>query len=164
MESIISLGRFITLVACIGAIMTAQTARQKVDRAEQLPTHAYPVPGSVSKVLADNQALTALSRSVRRDIEADLRGYDITDKATLRDYYGTLLEIAIMERRFGDANQLVALVRESQEKEAAKLNSGLFEQALIAAHTVGPNKYLSTFSSTFARERHRFRMKKWKPS
>lgn len=103
-------------------------------------------------MLADDAAFRVLMRSVRRDLEGDLRTYHISDKATLRNYYGTLLDIAMLESRFSDAKRYISLVAEQEEKEAAKLLSGKFEDAIIAAGEAPKKDRQKRFSTTLDRE------------
>jgi subtilisin family serine protease len=140
-------GLFLCLAAAQG-----QDTRRTIERADQLPVHSYPIAGSVSKVLADDAAFRVLMRSVRRDLEADMRTYRIADRATLRNYYGALLDIAVLESRFSDARRYIGLVAKQEEKEAAKLLSGKFERAIIDADQAQKKDREAKFSATLDRE------------
>ncbi len=72
-------------------------------RADQLPPRAYKLDGKPSALLTDPRAADALAAAVRKDLEADLRDFDIEDKATLRSYYGSLANFALLEGRLDDA-------------------------------------------------------------
>jgi hypothetical protein len=113
--------------------LAADPPRKKIERADQLPTRAYPVTTRPSALIQDPKATAALAAALRKDIEADLRGYDIEDKATLIAMKGTLAQIAVLEERLDDALALAAQVKELQEKPALKLLVGLQLRPLVAS-------------------------------
>lgn len=112
---------------------SAQAAKKRVERADQLPVHSYRVPGSASKLLTDDEAFAVLMVTVRQDLEGDLRDYEITDKTTLKSYYDTLSTIGLLERRYDDVLGYLNRIRDLEDKPAAKLVSGMIQRAIVAA-------------------------------
>src|SRR5512137_1821047 len=105
--------------------------RKRIERADQLPSRAYPVPTKPSLLVQDPKATLALAAALRKDLEADLRDFDIQDKATRISYLGALTQVAVLEGRLDDALALSAQVRELQEKPALRLLTGLQLRALV---------------------------------
>ncbi len=138
------------LVAAFVAFPSAaQAPRRKIERADQLPPRAYKLEGKPSALLADARAADALARAVRKDLEADLRDLDIEDAATLRSYYGSLANFALLEGRLDDALALAGKVKDLQEKPALKLLSGLALRALVAAGRAPAEARSQAFAAAF---------------
>ena len=106
----------------------------------EMPTHSYKITKSTaSALLDDDAALLALADAQRKDAEATLAKYEITDKATLRDLYGAIRDAAMIR---GDAKAALAAsakVRELADKPSQKLTSGLDSDAAAAAMLAGDN-------------------------
>ncbi len=130
----------------------ADAPRKKIERADQLPPRAYPVPMKPSLLIQDPKATDALATALRRDIEADLRDFDIEDKATRISFLGTLTTIAVLQGRLDDALRLSAQATELQEKPALKLISGLNLRALVASKRAPAGKAGEVFLATFRKE------------
>jgi subtilisin family serine protease len=113
--------------------VAADAPRKKVERADQLPARAYPVATKPSALIQDPKAIEALAAAVRKDLEADLRDYDIEDRATRISFLGPLAQIAVLQGRLDDALALSAQVKALQEKPALKLISGFQMRALVAS-------------------------------
>ncbi len=106
-----------------------------IDSLDDLPTHTYPLSGTVTELLNDPVALEALEEAYRRDLETDLATYDITDEATLKNKYGRLVTLDMLD---GDeAGALVNLdrIRALEDKEASRLMNGLTTRSIIEART-----------------------------
>jgi subtilisin family serine protease len=110
----------------------AQT-KQRIEKAADLPRFTYKVDGSVEAMLGDDARFRTFVAQVRRDLEGVLSGYDIADKATLRDLLGELAQIDYLEGRYDDALKHAAEVKALQEKPADKLLSGVTLRAMIDA-------------------------------
>ncbi len=142
-----------SLAAALLAVATAaETPRKKIERADQLPPRAYRIDGKPSALLTDARAADALAKALRADLEADLRDLDIEDKATLRDYYASLANFALLEGRLDDAVALADKVRDLQEKPALKLLSGLALRALVAARRAPAGARSETFAATYRQQ------------
>jgi subtilisin family serine protease len=125
------------LSACAGSRNDAPAAdpveRVVVTSLDQLPQHTYPVSGSASELFADPEAFAAFAAEVRRDLEADLARYELDDAATLKDWYGTLSDLAMLDGRWDDALGYLQQVRALEVKEAARITSGQVGEAMAAA-------------------------------
>ncbi|HET6923755.1 MAG TPA: S8 family serine peptidase, partial [Anaeromyxobacteraceae bacterium] len=141
------------LVAALLAFpAAAQAPRKKIERADQLPPRAYKIDVKPSALVADPMATDALLEEVRQGLEADLRDFDIEDKATLRTYYASLSSFAVLQGRLDEALALAAKVRDLQEKPALKLLSGLTLRAMVAAKRGPAGEQAATFASAYRRE------------
>lgn len=120
---------------------------------DQLPQHSYEVAGTVSELFADPSAFTRFAADVRRDLESDLSRFEITDVATLKGWYTSLANLAILDHRWNDVLAFAGKSRDLEEKEAAKLTSGRTGEALIAAfETSGADQGTPDFKQVFRDE------------
>ena len=141
-------------LAAIPAHAENTPAKRVVIHAQsELPTYSYKLTTpTASALLDDDAALLALADAVRKDAEATLAKYDITDMATLRDLYGAIRDAALIR---GDAKAALAnsaKIRELADKPAEKLTSGLFADAAAAAILAGEDPALrkAAFKNAFA--------------
>lgn len=130
----------------------ADAPRKKIERADQLPARAYPVAVKPSLLIQDPKATDALATALRKDIEADLRDYDIEDRATRIGFLGTLATIAVLQGRLDDALRLSAQAKELQEKPALKLIAGLNLRALVESKRAPAGKEGEAFLAAFRKE------------
>jgi subtilisin family serine protease len=142
----------LALAAALPCPAPAAEGRRKIERADQLPVHAYAVPGSVSKVLADEALLARLLAEVRRDIEADLAAFDVEDRATLRGFQSALSGVALLQGRLDDALAASQRARELQEKPALKLLTGLQLRAIVAARKGPADRRTETFAAALRKD------------
>ena len=119
---------------------TPQPARIAVDSLDDLPAHSYPLRGTVSEMLQDEAAMAELRAAVRRDIEADLANYDITDVATLQGKHNSLATLYLAEGDDAAALEHLEKVKTLEDKEAARLTSGLTARALMETRAAGVGK------------------------
>lgn len=132
--------------------LAAEPPRKKIERADQLPPRAYQVPMKPSALIQDPRATGTLAAAVRKDIEADLRNFDIEDRATRIGFLGILTQVAVLEGRYDDALSLSAQARELQEKPALKLISGIQLRPLVASKRAPEGKGAEVFLSGFRKE------------
>lgn len=112
--------------------------RKRVEKAADLPRFSYTIDGRLEDTVRDEARFKAFAQVYRRDTESVLAGYDIQDKATLRQMLGSLAQLDFLEGRDEAALVGLAKVRALQEKPSDKLLSGLQLEAVIAASkTVG---------------------------
>jgi len=124
------------LGALLGALAVASALAQtpkRVEKADDLPRFNYPVQGELEAIVREPQRFAAFSQAVRRDLEATVAGYDITELATRRQLLGQLVQLDMLEGRWDDALRRSAQIRQLQEKPADKLLSGLTIRAIVAA-------------------------------
>ena len=132
--------------------LAADPPRKKIERADQLPTRAYPSTMKPSALIQDPKATDALASAVRKDLEADLRDYDIEDRATRIGFLGTLGQIAVLQGRLDDALALSAQARGLQEKPALKLLAGFQFRPLVASLRAPAASRTDVYLSEFRKE------------
>ena len=145
-----ALALFLAVLALPAA--AADAPRKKIERADQLPTRAYPVPMKPSLLIQDPKATDALATALRKDIEADLRDFDIQDKATRIGFLGTLAVIAVLQGRLDDALALSAQAKELQEKPALRLLAGIQLRPLVESKRAPAGKAGEAFLVAFRKE------------
>ena len=146
--------RVLSLLLAVLALpaLAADPPRKKIERADQLPARAYPVAMKPSALIQDPKATGVLAAAIRKDIEADLRDYDIQDKATLIGMKGTLAQIAVLEGRLDDALAISAQMKELQEKPALKLLAGVQFRPLVASKRAPADRSADVFLAEFRKE------------
>ena len=112
------------------------TAKQRIDRAADLPRFIYPVTGDLVALLRDDARFTPLAKAMRQDTTGLLARYEISDKAAQRQYLNLLAQIALLDGRNDDALALSVQIGDLQEKPADKLLSGLLLRAMVGAAKV----------------------------
>ncbi len=132
--------------------LAADAPRRKIERADQLPARAYPVPMKPSALIQDPKAVDALAEALRKDLEADLRDFDIQDRATRIGFLGTLSQIAVLQGRLDDALALAARMKELQEKPALRALTGVQLRPLVASRRVAPADRAATYLAAFRKE------------
>ncbi len=111
---------------------TAPAGKKVVRTADDLPRHTYKIEGKASAMFDDPKAIDKLLVELKRDIEADLAGYDIQDRTTLQGYLTALQSIALLQGREAEALGYTDRIRDLETKEGEKLMSGLVQRALAA--------------------------------
>ncbi len=126
----------LTLACAIMLTASSATAQDKipVNSLDDLPRHTYTIPGTASELLASDEQFAALAFQVRADIKADLEKYDIRDASTLQGFYGVLMSLDMLDGRFDEALAYVPLMRDLEDKQAAKLMTGLVTESIAEAH------------------------------
>ncbi len=118
------------------AAPAAQTAAKPViEKKDDLPRHSYrlEIPVVDLYLPEHRSTLLSLAEQVRKDIEGDVASYDIRDDNTLRDFYGLLGSIALLEERWQDYLDLLEQRRALETKEANRLTMGIYGEALANA-------------------------------
>ncbi|UCG32814.1 MAG: S8 family serine peptidase [Phycisphaerales bacterium] len=143
--------------ACLMAGLLAGCADQqgkkiKITKLDDLPQHTYPVEGKVSDMVKSEQRTMALAKQIRADIEKDLATYEIDDPTTLQRIYGRLATIDMLEGKYKDALKRLDQVRALEDKEAARLTSGLTSRSMIAARNeADPNSDMTAYKKAYRR-------------
>ena len=122
----------------------ASEARTVITKLSDLPTYSYDLPAKPSEMVRDPAAVRALAEAIEKDILSDLATYDIQDVTAVRRMHGTLLTIAMLKGDNAEAQRLVQVVRDMQEKPAAKLTSGRMTEAMIQARQGAPGDFDAT--------------------
>jgi subtilisin family serine protease len=120
------------MLSVVAFAAVAQT-KPRIDKAADLPRFTYKIDGRVEDILRDDAKFARFSADVRRDVQSVLDGYQIDDRATLRQLEGELAQLDYLDGNLDAALQRLARVKALQEKPADKLMSGLQMRALIGA-------------------------------
>lgn len=142
-------------MACFTASVGAQT-RPVVHSIDDLPHASYPVQGTVTDVLtAPPASFEATVAPMRADLEKVLARYDIPDHATMRALLGARLGAEIASGADDRAAlATIAAIRGLQDKEDARLTSGLAPQAFLEARIADgtpPGTCPRDFQTTYRR-------------
>jgi subtilisin family serine protease len=125
-----------SLVAVCRADVAAPE-RKKVEKADDLPRHTYAIKEAPSVLLGDPAAIAALEADVGKDVEADLKAYDIEDKTTLQGFVATELALAMLKNDYAETLKKVDELQALQDKPSSKLTTGLTSQAWAKGHLAG---------------------------
>jgi len=122
----------LALVLLVATSAVAQ-AKPKIEKAADLPRFSYRVEGSVEDMIRDDAKFKRFADAVRHDAQSVLDGYEIDDRATLRQIEGELALLDYLDGNLDAALKRAEHVRELQDKPADKLMSGLQMRAMIGA-------------------------------
>jgi subtilisin family serine protease len=152
-------GKYFLLIGILTLLMTglalaadkeAPQEKIKISSLDELPVHTYPLEGTVAELMELPQKMKALRKQYRADIESDLATYEITDVATLKGFYQSLVLLDLAEMKYKDAVAGLDQITAMEDKEAAKLMGGLTTKAYVAAKdkvtgSVTQEKFLAVF-------------------
>jgi hypothetical protein len=128
--------RALLLAALLGlAATTSLLAQEKIKlrKLDDLPRHSYKVTGKAIDLVKSDEAFAKFAELVRKDVEADLARFDIEDKTTLKRLHRLLLVLDVIQGRDEEALKSLKLVRDLEDKPAAKMAHGLSLEALLTA-------------------------------
>ena len=117
------------------ALLAQEDVKPVVRSQDDLPRHTYAIESIPSELFLSGEAFVPFAQRVGADAREVLDEYEIEDNATLRALYGTLENLALLE---GDLEQALVygeMIRELEEKPAARMLSGLVVRAV--AHAAG---------------------------
>jgi subtilisin family serine protease len=123
----------LVLLACFLPASAFAQAKERIEKAADMPRFSYRIDGPLEDLVKDAQAFGRFAADVRRDIQSVLDRYEIADKAAHRDLLTVLAQIDFLEGRYADAAKHTEAVRALEEKPADKLISGLGIRAMVAA-------------------------------
>ncbi len=144
MIHVLALIALLAVAGCAGHSRMVDDAKTPVEKTmppekiqiqslDELPVHTYPLSGTVTEMLDDQEALAALRQNMVADLEDDLARYEINDTSTLQGKYSTLAGLYVSAGRYDEALAMLDKVRALEDKEASRLTSGLSTRAYIAA-------------------------------
>jgi len=110
---------FLLVAAC------ASAPRPRVERADQLPRHRYPLAGPVGALVVDAAAFARLAGPLRADMESDLARFDIREPESLKDRLFILALLDALDNRWPEALARVDQVAAVETKPADKAMTGL---------------------------------------
>jgi hypothetical protein len=127
---------FFSCVACVLLpvdVYGQQQEKKKIEKIDDLPRHTYRVSGTLTELITDENVFGPFAAEVRANIEKDLETYEITDKTTLKDFYGVLVNLDMLAGNYDEALEGVVLIRELEDKPTDKLTTNLIEESIIRA-------------------------------
>jgi len=113
------------LLAVLLLAACASAPRPRVERADQLPTHRYPVAGHVGDLVVDATAFARLAAPLRADMESDLARFDIRDPESLKDRLFVLALLDALDNRWPEALARIDQIAAVETKPADKAMTGL---------------------------------------
>jgi len=131
-------------------------ARKVVKTQDDLPRFNYSVVGTATQLLqSDAATFNAFAAKVRTDVDSVLDGYDIQDRATLRDLLGVRLRLQVLSGTQDQAALATsAQIRALEDKPDSKLLSGgrvdAMLQARISTGAHSGHEYEQAFSENYA--------------
>jgi subtilisin family serine protease len=122
----------------------------KITSLDELPVHTYPLDGTVAKLMEVPDKMKALRKQYRADIESDLATYEISDVATLKGFYNSLVLLDLADLKYDSALERINQIASMEDKEAARLMGGLTTKAYVQAKkkvtgTATQEKFLAVF-------------------
>jgi len=129
-----SLQRFLIAVFALLVVTGAVAqAKPRIEKEADLPRFTYTIEDRVEDVVRDDAKFARFAKDVRRDTESVLAGYEIDDRATLRQLEGELAQLDWLAGNVDGALARAERIKALQEKPADKLMSGLQLRAMIGA-------------------------------
>jgi hypothetical protein len=110
------------------------------------------VPESATALVQNDAQFEALASALETDLRSDLAAYEIADRSTLKEYYGTLGTLALIAGDFDVALAYVDSVRAIEDKPALQALAGTLERALAEAAGAPVDQREGTFREAFHRE------------
>jgi hypothetical protein len=139
----------VLLIQCAGIMAQNSDDKMKiVENASELPQHVYRVNGSLKDLLVSQQDFRLLMNEVKNDIEADLRVYQINDKAENRRLLALLSSIYLLTGKDDLVMPTLSRIREMQTNEVERQISGIPMEAVLAAQRVSESdteRYLESY-------------------
>lgn len=127
--------RKLLLLAGAAAFAVAGLAadKPKITSQDQLPRFTYEFKGAATSVITSDEAYEHLAAKVRADLEKLLTDYDIEDRTTVQGIHGDLLNLDLLDGNYDAALKHIAIMRDLEQKPAAKLLIGLLASSYIEA-------------------------------
>src|SRR5262245_30251863 len=125
---------FLLLAACASCSACASAPRpggqsagprQRIERADQLPVHRYPLTGPIGHLVVDATAFARLAGPLRADMDSDLARFDIRAPDSLKDRLFTLALLDALDNRWPEALARIDQIAAAETKPADKAMTGL---------------------------------------
>lgn len=128
----------------------------RIDKQADIPRFSYVITQPLETVVRDKATFNQVTAKIREDMESVLASYDIADKASQRQYLGSLTQLNYLAGQYDAALASAEAMRALEEKPADKLLSGLRLRAMVAAakETGGVNTpaYFASVSKAIRKE------------
>ncbi|MEJ2086599.1 MAG: hypothetical protein P8Y44_13145, partial [Acidobacteriota bacterium] len=114
-------GLVLALVVVATSLPVAAADKIKVESVDDLPRFTYEIDGTLAELLESDSEFSEFAARVRADVESVLAAYEIDDATTLKNYYGTLLSLQMLDGQYDQAEATIQTLRDLEDKPAAKL-------------------------------------------
>jgi len=123
----------LVLLALMLAVGGFAQDKIRIEKLDDLPRYTYTVDGLATDLVVDRDAVLELAMQVKKDLQHDLDTYEIEDPTTLKGYYANLGTIALIEKDWDTYLMYLEMRRELEDKEAARLTTGMFMESYVTA-------------------------------
>ena len=123
----------------------------KIEKLDDLPRYTYKLEIKVEELFKNDEALLNLAHQVKADLEGDLDKYEISDKTTLKGYYGILGMIAMLDKEYDVYLKYFHMANDLEDKEASRLTAGMFSRSYITAMEQGGDDIEDIIKSEYSR-------------
>ncbi|MBI1177231.1 S8 family serine peptidase [bacterium] len=137
--------------ACLIAQPGFAQEKKKITKADELPRLTYSIDGTATALVTNAEKFEPFAQKVRSDIDKLLSEYDIEDKATLKEFKGTLLSLDLLAGNEEAAMKLIRELRDLEDKPSQKMLTGLSTESRMAAEKVveKPKENEAAFKKAF---------------
>jgi len=139
----------LALVVVATAEPVAAVEKIKVESVDDLPRFTYEIDGTLAVLLESDSEFAEFAARVRADVESVLAAYEIDDATTLKNYYGTLLSLQMLDGQYDQAEATIQTLRDLEDKPAAKLLTGQLTGAWIDTKREIPDSDSDAFRAAF---------------
>ena len=142
-------GLILALVVIATAVPVAAVDKIKVESVDDLPRFTYEIDGTLADLIESDSEFAEFAARVRADVESVLATYEIDDATTLKNYYGTLLSLQMLDGQYDQAEATIQTLRDLEDKPAAKLLTGQLTGAWIDTKRKIPDSDSDAFRAAF---------------
>ena len=121
------------IISMAMAGMSVAAEKQRIEKEADLPRFSYKISEPLEKIVKDKALFAKTTVKIREDMEGILEKYEITDKASHRQYLVSLMLLDFLLGNYDEALVKSEKVRALEEKPADKLLSALRFRAMVAA-------------------------------
>ncbi|MEJ2085296.1 MAG: S8 family serine peptidase [Acidobacteriota bacterium] len=139
----------LALVVVATSVPVVAADKIKVESVDDLPRFTYEIDGTLAELLESDSEFAEFSARVRADVESVLAAYEINDATTLKNYYGTLLSLQMLDGQYDQAEATIQTLRDLEDKPAAKLLTGQLTGAWIDTKRKIPDSDSDAFRAAF---------------
>ncbi len=126
---------WLTAVLLVAGPVVSGAQETSVDTLDGLPSHSYPVSGTVMDLVRNPEDLAVLRIALRKAITTDLAESDIGDASTLQMLHKCLFRLDLLDRNYAAALDHLDRMQSLETKNTSRLMAGLIPRAIIAAGT-----------------------------
>ncbi|MEO0553744.1 MAG: S8 family serine peptidase [Bacteroidota bacterium] len=139
----------LTLIFLLPSGIINAQEKEIITKAEDLPKHSYAIEiKDAQSFVEDDEAILNISKLVKNDLLEDLEKFDIRENATLREYYGKLCMLYIIESNYTEALAYIEKGRLIADKPSEEIMFEIESEALLNALMNSSKKGLDHSNTT----------------